>query len=206
MVIAELDEGKGTFLMLWGQYSIKLYDTFLQMQGGMYDHKIWYHNISSLFLLPRQDNVHMAFVIALNRPIQKGQQRYSMLVLQCMKECSELEINLDDTTLLKEYNGNIQPHMDGLFSNLVAKTFKVITRIKLFIPVMFANVNQQVCIKCTLSVKEGHLNPLEKQFIFIHKSAVLIRFEEFKLVEFKQSAGRQGSTHNFNLSVQRWER
>jgi structure-specific recognition protein 1 len=103
--------------------------------------------------------------------------------------------------LLKEYNGNIQPHMDGLFSNLVAKTFKVITRKKLFIPVTFAKVNQQVCIKCTLGVKEGHLYPLEKQFIFIHKSAVLIRFKEIELVEFKQSAGGQVSTHNFNLSV-----
>ncbi len=30
---------------------------------------------------------------------------------------------------------------------------------------------------------------------------VLIHFEEIELVEFKQSAGRQGSTHNFNLSM-----
>jgi structure-specific recognition protein 1 len=63
-----------------------------------------------LFLLPRQDNVHMAFIIALNRPIQEGQQQYSMLVLQCTKECSELEINLDNATLLKEYNGNTAAH------------------------------------------------------------------------------------------------
>jgi hypothetical protein len=75
VVITEFNEGKGTFLTPWGQYAIELYDAFLQMQGGIYDHKIWYDDISSLFLLPRQDAVHMAFVIALNRPIQEGQQR-----------------------------------------------------------------------------------------------------------------------------------
>ncbi len=75
VVITEFDKGKGTFLTPWGQYAIELYDAFLQMRGGIYDHKIWYDDISSLFLLPRQDNVHMAFIYALNRPIQEGQQQ-----------------------------------------------------------------------------------------------------------------------------------
>ncbi len=75
VVITEIDKDKGTFLTPWGQYVIELYDAFIQMQGGIYNHKIWYDNISSLFLLPRQDNVHMAFIIALNTPIQEGQQQ-----------------------------------------------------------------------------------------------------------------------------------
>lgn len=73
-----------------------------------------------------------------------------MLVMQCTKEPSELTINLDDATLEKEYNGEIQAQMNGSFSNLVAKTFKVITRKKVFIPGKFANANQQACIKCAL--------------------------------------------------------
>ena len=73
-----------------------------------------------------------------------------MLVMQCTKEQSELNINLDDATIEKEYNGEIQAHMNGSFSNLVAKTFKVITKKKVFIPRKFANANQQACVKCAL--------------------------------------------------------
>lgn len=51
------------------------------------------------------------------------------------------------------------------------------------------------------SANEGHLYPLEKQFIFIHKPAVLIRFEEIESVEFQRYAGGQGSTRNFDLCV-----
>lgn len=51
------------------------------------------------------------------------------------------------------------------------------------------------------SANEGHLYPLEKQFIFIHKPAVLIRFDEIESVEFQRYAGGQGSTRNFDLCV-----
>ena len=128
-------------------------------------------------------------------------QRYNMLVMQCTNEPSELDINLDEATLEKEYGGQIQSHMSGSFSNLVAKTFKVITKKKVFIPGKFANANQQACVKCALRANEGHLYPLEKQFLFIHKPAVLIRFDEVESVEFQRYAGGQGSTRNFDLSV-----
>lgn len=124
-----------------------------------------------------------------------------MLVMQCTNEPSELDVNLDEATLEKEYGGQIQSHMTGSFSNLVAKTFKVITKKKVFIPGKFANANQQACVKCALRANEGHLYPLEKQFLFIHKPAVLIRFDEIESVEFQRYAGGQGSTRNFDLSV-----
>ena len=54
---------------------------------------------------------------------------------------------------------------------------------------------------CIYSANEGHLYPLEKQFIFIHKPAVLIRFDEIESVEFQRYAGGQGSTRNFDLCV-----
>eukprot|EP00578_Thalassiosira_sp_NH16_P002941 CAMPEP_0181137534 /NCGR_PEP_ID=MMETSP1071-20121207/33756_1 /TAXON_ID=35127 /ORGANISM="Thalassiosira sp., Strain NH16" /LENGTH=835 /DNA_ID=CAMNT_0023224293 /DNA_START=149 /DNA_END=2656 /DNA_ORIENTATION=+ len=200
-IIAEFDENKGTFLTPRGRYSIELYDSFLRMRGAKYDYKIRYDDISRLFLLPKQDDLHMAFVLALDKPIRQGQQRYNMLVMQCTKEHSELNVNLDDATLEKEYGGDLQANMAGSFSNLVAKTFKVITKKKVFIPGKFANSNQQACVKCALRANEGHLYPLEKQFIFIHKPAVLIRFEEIESVEFQRYAGGQGSTRNFDLCV-----
>lgn len=130
-VIAEFNENLGTFLTPRGRYSIELYDSFLRMRGAKYDYKIKYDDISRLFLLPKQDDTYMAFVIALDKPIRQGQQvsvcwtsclllcriysyeecfqkRYNMLVMQCTKEPSELTINLDDATIQKEYNGEIQ--------------------------------------------------------------------------------------------------
>ena len=73
-IIAEFDENKGTFLTPRGRYSIELYDSFLRMRGAKYDYKIKYDDISRLFLLPKQDDMHMAFVIALDKPIRQGQQ------------------------------------------------------------------------------------------------------------------------------------
>ena len=171
------------------------------MRGQKYDYKIKYDDISRLFLLPKPDDVHMAFVIALDKPIRQGQQRYQHLVLQTSKDQDEVTVNLDEESLKKEYGNDLQPVMRGSFSNLVAKTFKVIAKKKVFIPGKFSNANQQSCVKCALRANEGLLYPLEKQFVFIHKPPILIRFNEVESVEFQRYAGGQGSTRNFDLSV-----
>lgn len=101
----------------------------------------------------------------------------------------------------KEYGDDLQAVMRGSLSNLVAKTFKVIAKKKVFIPGKFANANQQPCVKCAVRANEGLLYPLEKQFVFIHKPPVLIRFNEVESVEFQRYAGGQGSTRNFDLCV-----
>lgn len=176
-------------------------ERFFRMRGQKYDYKIKYDDISRLFLLPKPDDVHMAFVIALDKPIRQGQQRYQYLVLQTNKDPDEVRVNLDEDTIKKEYGDNLQPIMRGSLSNLVAKTFKVIAKKKVFIPGKFSNANQQPCVKCALRANEGLLYPLEKQFVFIHKPPVLIRFNEVESVEFERYAGGQGSTRNFDLRV-----
>jgi len=200
-VIVEFPETRGTFLTPRGRYAIELYETFLRMRGNKYDYKIRYDDISRLFLLPKPDEVHKAFVIALDKPIRQGQQRYQYLVLQTKIEDDKVTVNLDEDTLKTEYNGDLQPMMTGSFPNLVAKTFKIIAKKKVFIPGKFANANQDSCVKCALRANEGLLYPLEKQFLFIHKPPVLIRFDEIESVEFQRYAGGQGSTRNFDLCV-----
>eukprot|EP00536_Pseudo-nitzschia_multiseries_P001699 jgi/Psemu1/250897/estExt_Genewise1Plus.C_220028 len=200
-VIVEFDLEKGSFLTPRGRYSIELYERFFRMRGQKYDYKIKYDDISRLFLLPKPDDVHMAFVIALDKPIRQGQQRYQYLVLQTNKDPDEVRVNLDEDTLKKEYGDDLQPIMRGSLSNLVAKTFKIIAKKKVFIPGKFSNANQQPCVKCALRANEGLLYPLEKQFVFIHKPPVLIRFNEVESVEFQRYAGGQGSTRNFDLCV-----
>ncbi|KAL3925224.1 MAG: hypothetical protein SGILL_000549 [Bacillariaceae sp.] len=176
-------------------------ERFFRMRGNKYDYRIRYDDISRLFLLPKPDDVHMAFVIALDKPIRQGQQRYQYLVLQTNKDPDEVHVNLDEETIKKEYGDDLQPVMKGSFSNLIAKTFKVISKKKVFIPGKFTNANQQPCVKCALRANEGLLYPLEKQFVFIHKPPVLIRFNEVESVEFERYAGGQGSTRNFDLRV-----
>lgn len=200
-ILVEFDQSKGTFLTPRGRYAIELYDWFLRLRGQKYDYKIKYDDINRLFLLPKPDEVHMAFVIALDKPIRQGQQRYQYLVLQATKDPDEVTVNLEEETLQKEYGGELQPVMRGSLSNLVAKTFKVIAKKKVFIPGKFANANQQACIKCAYRANEGLLYPLEKQFVFIHKPPILVRFNEIESVEFQRYAGGQGSTRNFDLCV-----
>lgn len=200
-VLVSFDQSKGTFLTPRGRYAIELYEWFLRMRGQKYDYKIKYDDISRLFLLPKPDEVHMAFVIALDKPIRQGQQRYQYLVLQVPKDPDEVTVNLEEEVLQREYGGELQPLMRGSLANLVAKTFKVIAKKKVFIPGKFANANQQACVKCAVRANEGLLYPLEKQFVFIHKPPILVRFNEVESVEFQRYAGGQGSTRNFDLCV-----
>jgi structure-specific recognition protein 1 len=200
-VIVSFEQSKGTFLTPRGRYTVELYDYFLRLRGQKYYYKIKYDDINRLFLLPKPDEVHMAFVIALDKPIRQGQQRYQYLVLQSSKDPDEVIVNLDEETLEKEYGGELQPVMRGSLSNLIAKTFKVIAKKKVFIPGKFANANEQACVKCAVRANEGLLYPLEKQFVFIHKPPILIRFNEIESVEFQRYAGGQGSTRNFDLCV-----
>jgi structure-specific recognition protein 1 len=160
-VIVKFDETQGTFLTPRGRYTIELFYKYLRLRGNKYDYKIKYDDISRLFLLPKPDDYHMAFVIALDKPIRQGQQRYQYLVMQTNKSPSELEILLDEETLQKEYGGELQPLMQGSLSNLVAKTFKVVTKKKVFVPEKFASANQHACVKCALRANEGQLYPLE---------------------------------------------
>lgn len=103
-----------------------------------------------------------------------------------------------------EYNGELQPIIQGALCNLIAKTFKIIGKKKVFIPGKFANAYQQPCVKCALRANEGHLYPLEKCFVFIHKPSLLVRFDEVESVEFQRYnySGKHGSTRNFDLCVE----
>lgn len=200
-VLVSFEQSKGAFLTPRGRYGIELYDAFLRMRGQKYDYKIRYNDINRLFLLPKPDEVHMAFVIALDKPIRQGQQRYQYLVMQASKDPDEVTVNMDEEALEKEYKGELQPVMRGSLSNLIAKTFKVIANKKVFIPGKFANANQQACLSCSVRANEGLLYPLEKQFVFIHKPPIIVRFNEIESVEFQRYAGGQGSTRNFDLCV-----
>ena len=127
-VIVSFDENKGTFLTPRGRYGIEMYDWFFRMRGAKYDYKVRYDDINRVFLLPKPDDLHMAFVISLDKPIRQGQQRYQCLVLQASKEQHEVTVHLDETQR-KDYEG-LNEVMKGSVANLIAKAFKIITKKK----------------------------------------------------------------------------
>lgn len=46
-----------------GRFDIDMFKDFLRLRGKMYDYKIFYTAITRLFLLPKPDDVHIAFVV-----------------------------------------------------------------------------------------------------------------------------------------------
>lgn len=64
-VIVEFDADQGTFLTPRGRYTIQMYHSFMRMHGAKYDYKIQYDDIDRLFLLPKPNDIHVAFVISL---------------------------------------------------------------------------------------------------------------------------------------------
>ena len=99
---------------------------YFHLQGAAYAYKIKYEDISSLFLLDKPDN-RMAFVIALEKPIRQGMQKYQHLVLETHKLDQTLQLNLTEEENEKDYDGQLTSTMTFPMSSLIAKLFKVLS-------------------------------------------------------------------------------
>jgi len=143
-------------------------------------------------------------VISLNQPIRQGQQRYQHLVMQLTRRDHTLFVNMDPTELEKKYDGKLIPEMRGELPDLVAKTFKALTKKAVFIPGRFRSADGNEGIKCSLKANEGHLFPLEKQFVFIHKPPTIVPFTDISSVEFERyDPGHSGKStaRSFDLVI-----
>ncbi|GMH95800.1 hypothetical protein TrVE_jg12761 [Triparma verrucosa] len=198
-VICEFkNDGLMKFLSPSGKYGIELYDGFLRMQGSKYDFKVKYTDISRLFLLNRPDG-RAFFIVALEKAIRQGAQRHSYLVLQVDKSDSSVTLNLDEEARNK--SGMKDEQLQGKFSNIMAKAFKLITGKKVFVTGKFRGYRDYEAISCSLKANDGLLYPLEKQFIWLHRPPVLVRFEEISSVEFQRYGGAGASGRNFDLAI-----
>jgi structure-specific recognition protein 1 len=63
-----------------------LFRNSIRFHGSTYQFTTEYKSISRFFMLPMQDEVHMAFVIALDKPLKQGQTTYNYMVMQFKKE------------------------------------------------------------------------------------------------------------------------
>lgn len=201
-IIVEFTSEEGTFITPRGRYGIQMYSDFLRMHGAKYDYKIQYSDIDKLFLLPKPDGQHQAFVICLEKPIRQGNQRYQHLVLQAHMQDHTITVNLSEEELLSRYEGQLTREITMPLSNLYAKVFKIISGSKVFIPKNFKSDRDTNCVKCSLKANEGYLYPLEKSFVFINKPTIFISFEDIESVEFQRyKAAATSATRNFDLVV-----
>ncbi|CAG8642219.1 14762_t:CDS:2, partial [Acaulospora colombiana] len=170
-----------------GRYDIEIFPTFFRLRGKTYDYKIQQTSVGNLFLLPKLDDLHEMFVIGLDPPLRQGQTLYHFLVLQFKKEEEkEIQLNLDDETVQKEYGGKLEPQYEAPVYEVFSNVFHVLAKKKIIKPSGFKSQHDEVAVKCSLKANEGYLYPLEKCFLFIPKPPTLIKNGDIdKLMRFQ---------------------
>jgi structure-specific recognition protein 1 len=133
-IIAEFSKEQGNFVTPRGKYAIQMSSSYMHMQGAQYSYKIKYSDINSLFLLPKLDGGREAFVIALEKPIRQGNQKYQHLVLETHKIEHTMTINLTEDEIKTKYDGQLSQEMTMPMSHLIAKIFKVLSQTPVSVP------------------------------------------------------------------------
>uniref|UniRef100_A0A914H0T7 FACT complex subunit SSRP1 n=1 Tax=Globodera rostochiensis TaxID=31243 RepID=A0A914H0T7_GLORO len=139
-------------------------------------------------LLRLQNGRHMYFVLHVNPAVRQGQTRYPFLVLECSKEdYIELELGCTEEQLAQQYNNKLDMHMKGYLYEIMAKIFRVIVNSRIIVPGNFTGASGTPAISCAVRQSMGFLYPLEKGFVYVHKPALYMRFEEVDNVHFARS-------------------
>ena len=170
-LLAEFAPSEGVFVLPRGRYAVEMYADFFRMHGNMYDYKIAYSDVERFILLPRTDDVHYAFIVALDRPIRQGQQRYPHLVWQLKKTEAEIMVKLTEEQITSKYGANcgLKPELSGALYQLVARVFKVLSGKKVFTTGKFRSSDGRHAVSCSVKASTGQLYPLERSLAFIHK-------------------------------------
>ena len=128
-IIAEFSKDQGNFVTPRGKYGIQMTADYMHMQGAQYSYKIKYTDISSLYLLPKLDGGREAFIIGLEKPIRQGNQKYQNLVMETHKIEHTMTINLTEEEIRDKYDGQLSVEMTMPTSHLIAKIFKVLSKV-----------------------------------------------------------------------------
>jgi len=183
-----------------GRYDIKVFHTFIQLHGKTFDYKIPSSTVLRLFLLPHKDGRQMFFVVSLDPPIKQGQTRYHFLVLLFNKdEETSFELPLSDEELKDKFEGRLARDHSGSTYEVISRIMKGILNRKITVPGTFIGHSGTPVIGCSYKAAAGHLYPLERGFIYVHKPPIHIRFEEIASVNFARGGG---TTRSFDFEVE----
>ncbi|OQV21802.1 FACT complex subunit SSRP1 [Hypsibius exemplaris] len=193
-----------------GRYELKVYPTFLQLHGKTFDYKITYSSILRIFILPHPDSRQMFFVLSLDPPIKQGQTRYPFLILNFKKEEDSIEVDLEipEKELKEKYDGRLEKHLSGQTYEVLGRVLKGLVNRKITVPGAFKGTTGS-SLSCSYKAAVGFLYPLDRGFVFVHKPAIHVRFDEISAVNFARSGGntrsfdfeletKNGQTHTFN--------
>ena len=127
-IIAEFSKEQGNFVTPRGKYALQLTSSYVHMQGSQYSYKIKYTDINALYLLTKLDGGRDVFIIALEKPIRQGNQKYQHLVLETHKIEHTMHINLTEEEISTKYDGQLSPELTMPTSHLIAKVFRVLSQ------------------------------------------------------------------------------
>ena len=165
-----------------GKYSFQFYATFAKIHGKTNDYKVLYKDIVKGFLLPKPDNVHMAYVLHLRTPLRQGQTSHYFIALQFEREDRQkVVISLSEIQLKEQFNDRLAQEMDGLLYDVLSKLFKELAKINILIPAEFRSKNNDQALKCAVKAQDGYLYPLKSSLIFIHKPVHYIKFADIHI-------------------------
>lgn len=181
-----------------GRYDIKLFPSFIQLHGKTFDYKIPVSTVLRLFQLPHKDGRQSFFVLSLDPPIVQGQTRYQFLQLLFLLEDEEsITLDMDEGELKEKFDGKLTKQMTGPFVDMFANVVKAVTNKRINTP-DYKNLTNSA-ISCSYKNNNGLLYPLERGFMYVHKPAIHIRFEEINSINFARS---DGSTRSFDLEIE----
>lgn len=181
-----------------GRYDIKLFPSFIQLHGKTFDYKIPVSTVLRLFQLPHKDGRQTFFVLSLDPPIVQGQTRYQFLQFLFLLEDEEtVTLDMDEDELKQKFEGKLTKQMTGAFVDIFASVVKAVTNKRINTP-DYKNLTNSA-VSCSYKNNNGLLYPLERGFMYVHKPAIHIRFEEISSVNFARS---DGSTRSFDLEIE----
>eukprot|EP01068_Selenidium_serpulae_P001614 Selendium_serpulae@DN1760_c0_g1_i1.p1 len=186
-----------------GRYDMHLQKTSLQLHGRSTKFNILYNAIVKMYLLPRPNSPHLAFVLHLDMALRQGQTAYKSVVIQFdNRKVAELKLNLSDEeiTKLQEKNSQIKREMEGSQYEVITNVMKALTGKQVIIPIGdFQSSNSSPGIRCSNKTLDGHLYPLGKSFIFIPKPVIIIKYDEINRIEFSRTSGNQTRFFEFRV-------
>uniref|UniRef100_A0A6G1S5Y2 FACT complex subunit SSRP1 n=1 Tax=Aceria tosichella TaxID=561515 RepID=A0A6G1S5Y2_9ACAR len=181
-----------------GRYDIKLFPSFIQLHGKTFDYKIPVKTVLRLFQLPHKDGRQAFFILSLDPPIVQGQTRYQFLqFLFYLDEEETVSLDMSEEELQQKYEGKLTKQMSGPSIDIFANVVKSITNKRINMPDYKNPTNS--AITCSYKNNIGFLYPLERGFLYVHKPAIHVRFEEINSINFARS---HVSTRSFDLEIE----
>ncbi|KAK4538423.1 hypothetical protein CDCA_CDCA17G4448 [Cyanidium caldarium] len=171
-----------------GRYDFELFPHYLSLHGKSFDYKILYKTVRRMFLLPKPDELHIAFVISLDPPIRQGNTTYPHLVLQLKRDEEEVEVelNMSEEELRRRFGDKLEQRMRGELWQVVTKVLRAFVDKPLHAPKGFVTSQGVHALRTALGASDGYLYPLENCFFFVNKPPTYVRYDDVDFVEFKR--------------------